>query len=89
MEVAMADDTIPRRKFLLGAGIAGTAVAAGITSNGEAQTPRAGTPAPANDCLRSTPTASMSIATSAISSIRSRSRIFRESAYPGKRLRRT
>jgi gluconate 2-dehydrogenase gamma chain len=42
-EVAMAEDTIARRKFLLGAGIAGTAVAAGITSNAEAQT----TPAPA------------------------------------------
>ena len=27
----MADDTIPRRKFLWGAGIAGTAVATGLT----------------------------------------------------------
>ena len=44
----MAEDTIPRRKFLLGAGIAGTAVAAGITSNGQAQTAPAATPAPAN-----------------------------------------
>jgi len=49
-EVAMADDTIPRRKFLLGAGIAGTAVAAGITSSAEAQTPApAAAPAPANE----------------------------------------
>ena len=46
----MADDTIPRRKFLLGAGIAGTAVAAGITSSAEAQTPApAAAPAPANE----------------------------------------
>ena len=37
----MADDSIPRRKFLLGAGVAGTAVAAGLTSQGEAQTPAA------------------------------------------------
>jgi len=37
----MADDTIPRRRFLLGAGVAGTAVAAGLTSSlpSEAQTP--------------------------------------------------
>jgi gluconate 2-dehydrogenase gamma chain len=43
----MADDTIPRRKFLLGAGIAGTAVAAGLTPNAEAQTPApAAAPAP-------------------------------------------
>jgi gluconate 2-dehydrogenase gamma chain len=49
-EVAMADDTIPRRKFLLGAGIAGTAVAAGIASNTEAQTPApAAAPVPANE----------------------------------------
>jgi gluconate 2-dehydrogenase gamma chain len=39
MEVAMADDTIPRRKFLLGAGVAGTAVAAGLASQSDAQTP--------------------------------------------------
>jgi gluconate 2-dehydrogenase gamma chain len=39
----MADDTMPRRKFLLGAG---TAVAAGVASNAEAQTP-APSPAPA------------------------------------------
>jgi len=46
----MADDTIPRRKFLLGAGIAGTAVAAGIASNTEAQTPApAAAPVPANE----------------------------------------
>jgi gluconate 2-dehydrogenase gamma chain len=49
-EVAMADDTIPRRKFLLGAGMAGTAVAAGIASNTEAQTPApAAAPVPANE----------------------------------------
>ena len=39
----MADDTIARRKFLLGAGLAGTAIAAGITEPTEAQQP---TPAP-------------------------------------------
>jgi gluconate 2-dehydrogenase gamma chain len=50
-EVAMAEDTIARRKFLLGAGIAGTAVAAGITSNAEAQTTpaTAAAPVPANE----------------------------------------
>ena len=39
----MADETIPRRKFLLGAGLAGTAVATGLTPPGaaEAQTPAA------------------------------------------------
>jgi gluconate 2-dehydrogenase gamma chain len=38
---AMTDETLPRRKFLLGAGIAGTAVAAGLTqpTPAEAQTP--------------------------------------------------
>jgi len=42
----MADDTIPRRKFLLGAG---TAVAASLAADAEAQTPApAPTPAPAN-----------------------------------------
>jgi gluconate 2-dehydrogenase gamma chain len=37
----VTDDTIPRRRFLLGAGVAGTAVAAGLTSTGPsaAQTP--------------------------------------------------
>ena len=46
----MAEDTIPRRKFLLGAGIAGTAVAAGIAPSAEAQTPApAAAPAPANE----------------------------------------
>jgi gluconate 2-dehydrogenase gamma chain len=49
-EVAMAEDTIPRRKFLLGAGIAGTAVAAGIAPSAEAQTPAsAAAPVPANE----------------------------------------
>jgi gluconate 2-dehydrogenase gamma chain len=33
----MADDTFPRRKFLLGAGLAGTAIAAGVTGPAEAQ----------------------------------------------------
>jgi gluconate 2-dehydrogenase gamma chain len=46
----MADDTIARRKFLLGAG---TAVAAGLAQPAEAQTPPASAPAavatPAND----------------------------------------
>jgi gluconate 2-dehydrogenase gamma chain len=43
----MADATIPRRNFLLGAG---TAVAASITSNAEAQTPApAAAAAPANE----------------------------------------
>ena len=39
----MADDTIGRRRFLLGAGVAGTAVATGFTSTAptEAQTPPA------------------------------------------------
>jgi gluconate 2-dehydrogenase gamma chain len=40
----MADATIPRRKFLLGAGVASTAVAAGLTSQAETQRPAA-TPA--------------------------------------------
>ena len=35
----MADDTFARRKFLLGAGLAGTAIAAGITEPVEAQQP--------------------------------------------------
>ena len=35
----MADDGFPRRKFLLGAGVAGTAIAAGIAEPLEAQQP--------------------------------------------------
>ena len=35
----MADDGFPRRKFLLGAGVAGTAIAAGIAEPFEAQQP--------------------------------------------------
>jgi len=35
----MADDTFPRRRFLLGAGLAGTAIAAGIAEPVEAQQP--------------------------------------------------
>jgi gluconate 2-dehydrogenase gamma chain len=40
----MTDETLPRRKFLLGAGLAGTAVAAGLTpdSPAQAQMPPAG-----------------------------------------------
>jgi gluconate 2-dehydrogenase gamma chain len=41
----MSEDTLPRRKFLLGAGIAGTAIATGITDPVEAQQQPA--PAPA------------------------------------------
>ena len=33
----MSDDSVPRRKFLLGAGLAGTAIAAGIAEPVEAQ----------------------------------------------------
>jgi gluconate 2-dehydrogenase gamma chain len=52
----MADDTIPRRRFLLGAGLAGTAVAAGLASEmplpaqaevSSAATPPAASPASA------------------------------------------
>jgi gluconate 2-dehydrogenase gamma chain len=44
----MTDETIPRRKFLVGAGLAGTAVAAGLTQQDAAQ---AQTPAPAAEPL--------------------------------------
>ena len=40
----MADDTIPRRRFLLGAGLAGTAMAAGLAS--EVPLPAQAAPAP-------------------------------------------
>ena len=44
----MSEDTLPRRKFLLGAGIAGTAIATGMTDPVEAEqqpaTPQAATP---------------------------------------------
>jgi len=45
----MTDETIPRRKFLVGAGLAGTAVAAGMTPEtpAQAQTPPAPAAAPA------------------------------------------
>jgi gluconate 2-dehydrogenase gamma chain len=46
-EDAMSDETIPRRKFLLGAGIAGTAVAAGLTPGEPAQAQALGAPAAA------------------------------------------
>jgi gluconate 2-dehydrogenase gamma chain len=36
-EASMTDETIPRRKFLVGAGLAGTAVAAGLTQSEQAQ----------------------------------------------------
>jgi gluconate 2-dehydrogenase gamma chain len=46
----MTDDALPRRKFLLGAGLAGTAIAAGLSEpaqgQGQAQ-PQPGAPAPA------------------------------------------
>lgn len=35
----MSDDTVPRRQFLLGAGLAGTAIAAGLSDHAEAQQP--------------------------------------------------
>jgi len=35
----MADDSLPRRRFLLGAGLAGTAMATGIVERAEAQQP--------------------------------------------------
>jgi gluconate 2-dehydrogenase gamma chain len=48
----MADDTIPRRRFLLGAGLAGTAVAAGLAGEmplpAQAETSLAPAPAAAN-----------------------------------------
>jgi gluconate 2-dehydrogenase gamma chain len=44
----MTDETIPRRKFLLGAGVAGTAVAAGLApQSAAAAAPQAATPAAA------------------------------------------
>jgi gluconate 2-dehydrogenase gamma chain len=43
----MADDTIPRRRFLLGAGLAGTAVAAGLELPLPAQAETSPAPAPA------------------------------------------
>jgi len=42
----MTDETIPRRKFLVGAGLAGTAVASGLSGEAQAQSP-ATSPAPA------------------------------------------
>jgi gluconate 2-dehydrogenase gamma chain len=43
----MSEDQVPRRKFLLGAGIAGTALAAGLTEPVEAQQPALAAPAAA------------------------------------------
>ncbi len=48
----MADETIPRRKFLLSPGLAGTAVAAGLAENAppaaaDPQSPAAAAQAPA------------------------------------------
>ncbi len=48
----MPDDTVPRRQFLLGAGLAGTALAAGLTETAQAQQPApsaAAPPSPAPD----------------------------------------
>ena len=42
----MTDETIPRRKFLVGAGLAGTAAATGLSREAQAQSP-ATSPAPA------------------------------------------
>jgi gluconate 2-dehydrogenase gamma chain len=47
-EALMADDSLPRRRFLLGAGLAGTAMAAGIAEPLEAQQPTASPPAAAS-----------------------------------------
>jgi gluconate 2-dehydrogenase gamma chain len=44
----MSDDTVPRRKFLLGAGLAGTAIAAGLSDHAAAQQPAPAAP-PAQD----------------------------------------
>jgi gluconate 2-dehydrogenase gamma chain len=43
----MTDDALPRRRFLLGAGLAGTAIAAGISEPAEAQPQPAVPPPPA------------------------------------------
>jgi gluconate 2-dehydrogenase gamma chain len=43
----MTDETIPRRKFLLGAGLAGTAVATGLTQTAPAEAQAPATPAAA------------------------------------------
>jgi gluconate 2-dehydrogenase gamma chain len=40
----MSEDTLPRRKFLLGAGLAGTAIATGMSDPVEAQPPTPATP---------------------------------------------
>jgi gluconate 2-dehydrogenase gamma chain len=45
----MTDETIPRRKFLLGAGLAGTAVATGLAPAAAADAPKAQAPASAAD----------------------------------------
>jgi gluconate 2-dehydrogenase gamma chain len=45
-EISMTDDALPRRKFLLGAGLAGTAIAAGISEQAEAQPPAPAAAAP-------------------------------------------
>ncbi len=57
----MADETIPRRKFLVGAGLAGTAVAAGLTqgTTAEAQTPVQGSAPAATPSAPPTPTAAV------------------------------
>jgi gluconate 2-dehydrogenase gamma chain len=45
----MTDETIPRRRFLLGAGLAGTAVATGLAPAAGADAPKAPAPAAAAD----------------------------------------
>jgi gluconate 2-dehydrogenase gamma chain len=42
----MSDDSVPRRQFLLGAGLAGTALAAGLADPAEAQQPAPATTTP-------------------------------------------
>ena len=42
----MSDDSVPRRQFLLRAGVAGTALATGLADPAEAQQPAPATPAP-------------------------------------------
>src|ERR1700752_3865259 len=46
-EASMSEDNVPRRQFLLGAGLAGTALAAGLADPVEAQQPAAAAPPPA------------------------------------------
>jgi len=45
----MSEDSVPRRQFLLGAGLAGTAIAAGIAEPVQAQQPVPAAPTPATE----------------------------------------